>query len=192
MAELPLLGKLSYEHDERTLMFDRYVSFAQVIPNLPGSIAVPQLAAWGMMLNDSLGDCAIASPGHMTMAWTSDAGKLFVPSDTQVLQGYETQGYVPGNPSTDQGCVILNVLKQWQKGKAGLFGQHCGPYAGINTQDVTAMKTGAWSYDPATDTGPNWQVASWGGHSVPIVGYDAGGAWVITWGAPLYVTWPFI
>jgi hypothetical protein len=37
--------------------------------------------------------------------------------------------------------------------------------------------------------GPTSEAGSWGGHAVPLMGYDAHTATCITWGAPLKMTW---
>lgn len=71
--------------------------------------AVP---SWPMYLNDQLGDCTIAAMGHMYGAWTwyaAGAEGLF--ADPQVQAVYSrVGGYVPGDESTDNGCVMQDVL----------------------------------------------------------------------------------
>lgn len=70
---------------------------------LPGSL--------GVMLNNMLGCCAEAGYAHSLQVWSVAAGKpiLTVP-DSSVEALYDTQGYVPGNPSTDQGTVLQSLL----------------------------------------------------------------------------------
>jgi hypothetical protein len=71
-----------------------------------------EVSSWPMYLNDQLGDCTIAGLAHMFGAWTRYAGggeALF--TDDEVQKAYSrVGGYVPGQPDTDQGCVMVDVL----------------------------------------------------------------------------------
>lgn len=203
-APLPLLGKLPYRHDDRTLVLHRYLSSA-AIPLAPPVLAAPVVGDWGMMLNDKVGDCAIVAPAHIEMTWTYDAGSEFTPTDAQVQAEYSAvSGYDPTTGANDNGCVILDVLNRWQS--AGLFGHKCGPYARVDTQDAALLRAGIALFG-ALDFGfalpvevqgaADWSdlsgtPGSWGGHSVPGVGYDADGVWVVTWGKLVHATWAFI
>jgi hypothetical protein len=65
----------------------------------------------GVMLNDRLGDCAEAGYCHADQVWSVAAGKpILTAPDSAVEALYSTQGYVPGNPSTDQGTVLQSLL----------------------------------------------------------------------------------
>lgn len=67
--------------------------------------------ALGVMLNDRLGCCAEAGYYHADQVWSVAAGKpLLTEPDSCVEALYETQGYVPGRPSTDQGTVLQSLL----------------------------------------------------------------------------------
>src|SRR5208282_2743184 len=58
---------------------------------------------WGMMLNDSLGDCTIAGLGHSIQVASLAAGTEETVSDDVIEEGYETLcGYNPSDSSTDQ------------------------------------------------------------------------------------------
>jgi hypothetical protein len=209
-----LLGKLPYEHDIRTLTLGRYMD-STILPSVPVTVSLPNITSWGMMLNDSLGDCAIACPGHLEMVWTDDAGSLFTPSDPEILTAYEAiSGYNPsdaqpdGSNPTDTGCVILNVLKYWTS--TGIAGHKIGAYVRIDTQDVQALQSAVYLFGGVDfgfqlpegvqgastwtigGSGAKWAPGSWGGHSVPGVAYDASGVTVITWGEPLVATWDFV
>jgi hypothetical protein len=71
-----------------------------------------EVTSWPMYLNDQLGDCTIAGAGHMFGAWTRYAGGTeAVFTDDQVQAVYSRAGgYVPGDPTTDNGCVMADVL----------------------------------------------------------------------------------
>lgn len=67
---------------------------------------------FGMMLNDQLGDCTCAAIGHAEQVATlnSLSGEV-TPVDELISLLYEHScGYVPGDPNTDQGGVITDVL----------------------------------------------------------------------------------
>lgn len=85
------------------------------LPPVPLSQDIDRASAvqsWPVYLNDQLGDCTIAAVGHMYGAWTQYAGAgeaLF--SDNAIQETYSrVGGYVPGDPSTDNGCVMQDVL----------------------------------------------------------------------------------
>jgi hypothetical protein len=206
------LGKQAARHDVRTLQFANYVKAAAppAPPNTEGWIA--KVKQWPMMLNNTLGDCTCACAGHMIEEWTTYAhAPGYIPTDPQILQAYEAiSGYKPGDPSTDKGAVILDVLNYWrQTGIAGhpitafvslepknreqvkdavdLFG-NC--YIGVQLP-LSAQNQKVWSVPPGGPTGKG-KPGSWGGHAIPIVEYDARGVTVITWGEPLRATWTFL
>lgn len=67
--------------------------------------------------NDRLGDCVIACGAHLEGVWTGNAGgKPIIYSENQIIQQYSAiGGYVPGDPSTDQGCNEQTALNYWMK-----------------------------------------------------------------------------
>jgi len=67
-----------------------------------------------------------------------------------------------------------------------LFG---GCYIGMSLP-LTAQKQTVWSVPPGGATGQG-APGSWGGHAVPVIGYDKHGLTVITWGATKKMTWSF-
>lgn len=62
-----------------------------------------------------VGDCTNAGAGHLQQVWTFNAGgQMITRPDMKVIQGYEEScGYVLGDPSTDNGGLLVNVLKYW-------------------------------------------------------------------------------
>jgi hypothetical protein len=113
------LGKLAAKHDPRSLQMAKYTS---TLPAPPPSLDWTKgVTEWGMMLNDSLGDCTCAAIGHGAQVVTLNVpiGEV-TPPDILILNLYEHAcGYVPGNPNTDQGGVILDVLNYVQKNALG-------------------------------------------------------------------------
>ena len=63
-----------------------------------------------------LGDCVIAGGYHVEAVWTGNAGQLFTATDAQIVADYGAiGGYVPGDPSTDNGCDEQTAFNYWTK-----------------------------------------------------------------------------
>ena len=203
------LGRKAIKTDSRTLMLADYLTPA-LPPPPPTADWTQGNANWGMMMNDTLGDCTIAGVGHAVQVWTVNAagGMVTVPDPT--IESYYEQwdGYVPGDPSTDNGGVELDVLNDWQKqGFAGntllafadpkpaslveiqqsiaLFG---GVYIGL-ALPLTAQTQEVWDVVPKG--GAKAKPGSWGGHCVFVPKYDENGFTCITWGALKTMTLAF-
>ncbi len=193
------LGRKAIKTDSRTLALGRY--FTPSLPPPPSALDWTKgITGWGMMLNDTLGDCTIAGCGHAIQVWTANTGSETTVPDSTVLSYYESwDGYNPDDPSTDQGGVELDVLKSWQKqGFAGnslvafadpkpdnltevrqsiaLFG---GVYIGLSLP-LTAQSQDVWDLVPRG--GANAKPGSWGGHCVFVPKYDGKSFTCITWG----------
>jgi len=216
---LPKLGKQAKRIDRRTLQFMDYLKAA--LPAPPGSMGYSSKVPlpWPMMLNDILGDCVPAAAGHMVEEWTANTGKVVTPRDAAILKAYEdVGGYVKGDPSTDNGCVMLDMLNYWRQvgvanhkilAYAELPLAQSGPWertmpAGFEYSTwlfgnvflgiqlpISAQGQSVWSVPPG---GPvdDGSPGSWGGHCVPIVGYGGTGVQVVSWGQKLNVTWNFL
>lgn len=202
------LGKKPRRIDPRTRLLARYLDVA-ALPSAPAAVDwTPKLGPLGVMLNDSLGDCTIAAAGHLVQTWTgnADPSPTVVP-DSAVLAAYEGAcGYNPANPGTDQGGVELDVLNYWRA--TGIGGHKIAAYAQVAPADRTEVEQaialfggiyvgvglptsaqgqvgGLWDITPSTPK----DFDTWGGHAIPIVGYDATGLTCITWGALQRMTW---
>jgi len=170
------------------------------------------ITAWGMMDNDTLGDCTIACPGHLIQAWTASSGSEVTVPDSVILSAYENWcGYVDGDSSTDQGGDILTVLQDWQA--KGLGGYSISSSAEIKVDEIRIQQGvyvfggvnggvelpisaqsqvgGLWDVVGDGQTG-NSAPGSWGGHCTAIVGYDVDGVTLVTWGALQQATWRFV
>jgi hypothetical protein len=205
------LGKQAVRHDPRTLLMANYVSAALPAPPVTIDLAAKVGASWGMMENDKIGDCTTAAAGHLIMEWTSLAQpKVFVPTNQQIVAAYSAiTGYNPKTGANDNGAVELDVLNYWRKTviarhKIGAFvalepSNHThvmdavyifeGCYIGLQLP-ISAQGQQIWAVPPQGTSGPG-APGSWGGHAVPVVGYDARGLTVVTWGQLLRMTWPF-
>jgi len=187
--------------------------FLAALPTAPDALDNSAgITSWGEMLNDNLGDCTCATCGHMIQAWTADTGAEVTVPDSAILTEYEQAcGYNPADPATDQGGVITAVLDYFRD--TGVGGHRISAHAEVNLTQlrvqqavyvfgavdlgiqlpVTAQNQvgGLWDIidnDVTGDAAPG----SWGGHSVPIVKYDATGIWVVTWGALQQASWPWL
>ncbi|MGH7118162.1 MAG: hypothetical protein ACREFP_04095 [Acetobacteraceae bacterium] len=176
------------------------------------------VASWPMLDNDQTGDCTIAAVGHAVQCWCAAAGEPRVMTDAEAIAGYEDFGYVPGNPSTDQGANAQDVLTRWTRGGFEVGGARdtLTGFCVLNTLDDLEVRSAiawlgatyvgialplavqgadTWDCGPlepngAPSSGP-WAPGSWGGHAVPIVGYGPWGLLVVTWGKTLRMTWSF-
>src|SRR5271154_1969432 len=116
-----MLGKKPAKLDRRTLKIEKY--FGLELPEAPPEVDYTGgITSWGMMLNDTLGDCTIAACGHAEQVWSRARDGEDTLPDAAILQKYEQWcGYVDGDPSTDQGGVEIDVLNDWH---AGGFWRH--------------------------------------------------------------------
>jgi hypothetical protein len=197
------LGALPPRHDARTLQLASYMG---KLPMPPASRSwVPKNVAWGMMGNDSMGDCTIAAAAHAVQTWTGKAhGNIVTIDDSEIRSKYFA---LTGGP--DEGLVVLDVLKDWRtNGISGhrigafaateplnrfhietainLFG---GLYVGVNLP-MTAQDQKVWAVTYQHPSGPA-EPGSWGPHAVWLVAYDQTHLWCVTWGELKKLTWRF-
>jgi hypothetical protein len=170
-----------------------------------------KVGSWPMYGNEKLGDCTAAAAGHMVQAWTANANTLVTPTDGDVLGLYWATGAPPNEPCqpggpTDTGRVELDVLNQWRN--VGFGGDRIVGYAKVSLRDTNLVKQATAVFGglyigaalPLSAQGQHeWDVAvkdaepgSWGGHAIPIVGYDPDTFTVVTWGGTLKMTTAFL
>jgi hypothetical protein len=215
------LGKLPFKEDKRDLKLARYID-KTVLPTPPESTNdYEAFVDYGMFLNNSIGDCAVAGPIHMLMIWLTQGGKKPEFVDDNALKTYEAiSGYVPGDESTDVGCSLRDVLKYWRKvgipDKNGVM-HKIGAFVQLNCKDHEEVKIAQYLFSaidigfmvPAYameqfQNGDIWDVQTKnseieGGHCVIPSGYGTikilkvtkEGLWVITWGKAQFMTWKF-
>src|SRR5271157_478158 len=107
------LGKKDSKFNPYALRLAHYID--KTYKPLPFADHTLGISAWGMMMNDTLGDCTIAACGHALQIFT---GGKTTESDA-IIESYYSKwcGYVPGNPSTDNGGVEVDVLNDWKTQK---------------------------------------------------------------------------
>jgi hypothetical protein len=206
------LGKANPVHDPRTLLLANYLA-PGALPPIPAQyIYATNIGAnaWGMMDNDKIGDCTCAAAGHLIMEWTDDNGQLITPADQAIINAYAAiTGYNPVTGANDNGANETDVLNYWRS--TGIAGHSILAYAALEPQNhnhimesvflfggcyiglalpLSAQTQNVWSVPPGGAKGKG-AAGSWGGHAVPVIGYDSHGLTVITWGATKKMTWSF-
>lgn len=203
------LGRKAVQTDSRTLQLAKYLP--STLPPPPTSIDWTKgVTSFGAMLNDTLGDCTIAGLGHAIQIWTLNASTEVTLPDSNILQYYEWwDGYVDGNPATDQGGVEIVVLKHFLNHT--FQGYQLKAFAAASLSNHTEVMQsvslfgGAYigllvpNYIMNTDNPPAvWDVPTVGddtgidgGHCVWLVGYTATGPTFVSWGGVYTMTWAF-
>lgn len=203
------LGKLAPKFSASTKKLASYINPAE-LPALPGSVVRSDLVkAWGMMVNNRLGNCTIAAAGHgeqITSAAISKGAQVHTPSDAQIEAAYWATG------TEDDGRAELDILNFWTNEGIGdskiegfvsivpnstafhqteyaidLFGfAYIGVALPLSAQAQTSQ--GLWK----KVEGPGSDPGSWGGHAIILVDYDdVTGPTCVTWGQTLKMTWDF-
>ena len=168
------------------------------------------LALSKMYDNDTLGDCVIAGMAHVVGVFTGNAGtKPFLYSNSEIIGLYSAiGGYVPGDPSTDQGCDEQTALNYWENNgalpphtKNATDSHKIAGWMTVDSTNVEECRTALWLFenlyfglelpDAWITPGPSasgfvWDVAGApdpnNGHCVVGVGYTSAGIVIDTWG----------
>lgn len=199
---MKLLGKLPAKIDHRTFQFADYLRLGQ-LPTPPDTLTNSKyVKSWGMMLNDTLGDCVVAGGGHYIKLCVDSTGKNWTVPDWRV---HDTYFHLTGGQDT--GLVELDFLNHWRK--EGLFGHKIAAFTQIKTKNLDMTKLAMYMFSSAfiglampltaqyqkiwevTKTSGDGKPGSWGGHCVILVDYNATGPVCVTWGGLLQMTWQF-
>jgi hypothetical protein len=213
------LGKKPAKLDPRTLKLSKYTASLPAPP--PAVDWTKGVTSFGEMLNNELGCCTCAAVGHgIQIATLNSPANEVTPPDSLILQLYERAcGYVPGDPSTDQGGVIIDVLNYVRNNHPGQHLNHhkhkfqLVGYADPNPGDITHIKQAINTFgidnigvqlpiSAQAQVGKIWTVTnrsltgdsapgSWGGHSLVVVGYTPQYLIGITWGQIQFIDWGF-
>ena len=195
--------------DRRSLHFGDYFA-GPALPEPPTAADwLSEVTDWPMYGNDEVGDCTIASVGHMIEAFTRYAQGVSVEiTEADVMAAYSAiSGYVPGDPSTDNGCVIEDVLKYWRT--HGIGGHKILAYAKVDVTNKTEVEQAIYlfgalnlgvnlpqSAETQFNNGQDWDYVrgshDLGGHCVPALGYrEDGTVDLITWAKAIGMTEAF-
>jgi hypothetical protein len=173
------------------------------LPTPPATVTAPQLV-WPMADNDKYGDCTIAAAIHTDQAIAKLTNEPWTyPGDYEVAERY-----LQMTGGQDTGLVETVVLKAWMA-KGGMFGHRLAAFAPLAVKHTTAIKQAVAlcgavysgvvipfvaqeqfaNHQPWALTHTSADDDIDGGHAVPLVGYNAVGPVVVTWGALQQVTW---
>lgn len=176
------------------------------LPPVPTMFGKPWLVqAWGMLGNDSVGDCVLAGAAHETMLFCADAGAGAPPFDVKsVLSDYSAiTGYDPADPNSDQGTDMEKAAAYRRAtGVVDADGKRhrIDIYADLRAGDLKqialasylngACGIGVTVVQAAMDQfnrGDIWDVGGddtqLGGHYIPLVGRNSRGNFLfVTWG----------
>jgi hypothetical protein len=197
-------GKNPKRHDNRTAQFKDFKTIDLVLPTTIDH--TEGIVDWGMMLNDQIGDCAIAAPGHAIMEWTKPTQEV-VPTDEQILEAYsEISGYNPKTGANDNGCNMLDVLNHWRN--TGIAGHKIGAFVEVDIKNVNEIREALYLFhgiyvgvnlpDSAMkqfEENVPWTVVKRskidGGHAILLVFSDANLYKFVTWGKtqPANLAW---
>lgn len=151
----------------------------------------------GVLGNNDFGCCGFASMGHLIQSVCANVGVSRTVTTDEVLGWYsECTGFDPSNPFTDNGVVMLDALKYFQRkgiilgyGRVDqtnpahvaaaleIFG---GLYAGFGLP-LAWQDTDKWTAS-STKNG-KWEPWSWGGHAVSLHTFDQSTSTdLVTWG----------
>ena len=184
------------------LKLSQYVDAAKLpVINSPVRWTMALMTDWGMMGNDSVGDCFWAAAAHAFMTWTANSGIQASFTDQQVLAAYSAAtGYDPSDPATDQGTDLIqgmNFLK-----KTGIAGYKTGPYIEVPLDDMQLVHSAHWifggmlvgvEFHKDWEQRVIWDISSspvLGGHMVYSGDYFTGPdkLGIVTWGEDRFLT----
>ena len=167
-----------------------------------------------MYLNDSEGDCVIAEMAHSVGVLTANStGTPLILSDTEINLLYSAiGGYIPGVPSTDNGCDIQTALNYW--GTNGLLSNSSYKiqgYLAIDPTNLTELQLAiflfenlcfgielpdSWISPFPSASGFKWDVSGApdpnNGHCILGFGYNALGINIATWALEGLITYAAI
>lgn len=191
------LGRLPSRLDPRTLRLEKYIQLREL--TFPDACRWEKnVQRWGVGGNNQYGNCVIVTSAHMLLNWrAAELGDTRPISDDAIIELSRTMGALDG-------FNILERLKYWRK--SGMWADILWAYVAINTADDAQIKIAvsvfggadiginlpsAWQNAKRWDigTGRTYRPGSWGGHSVPIVGYDTENLYVVTWGEIMPMSW---
>ena len=210
-----ILGKRPERLDPRTVPLHTVATKSGL--HVPASLDNSDAITPVCLTNNVLGTCVEVGCMNGEMLWAALATEPPVTfTDAESVTLYEEwAGYDPSQPGEGPGTDVLSALNKWRKAPIqadlhplGAF-TSVGPgwtpfavtlsgWAGVCIELPAAAESmeGVWDVpDPIltpdwTATGP-WAPGSWGGHFVPVVGFDATGVPLFTWGQKWRMTWRF-
>lgn len=197
------MGRKPFKQDHRDLLYKTYRT-AQ-LPQVPPVFGHYDIVGnWGMLANDTVGDCTCAGADHEVMLWTAEGfGRAAKFNDHSTISDYSAiTGYNPKYPKSDQGAEVRQVLLYRKKtGMVDARGKRHKIIAFLNVDHTdlnevlesmylfSAVGLGIALPQSAMDqfsAGEPWTLVEGspilGGHYVPGFGYDGSYIYCVSWG----------
>ena len=197
------LGKKEYKPSDKDFKYSKYVDLVK-LPTYPNVFGHQKMFNdWGMLGNDTVGDCVFAGADHETMIWTNEGKNPAKFTNTCALSDYSNvTGYNPKDPNTDRGTDVREALTYRRSTgiKDSKGSRHkIGAFLLLDQKNMNHVLTSAYLFsavgiglrfpDSAMDQfkqNKPWTVVNGPdpteGHYVPIVGFDGKYLYCITWG----------
>jgi len=212
------LGRTPRAYDPRIPHLSALLAGKHIPPPPPSvNYTAKMPPAFGMMLNDTLGDCTCAAVYHAIQVWSFNAqGAEVTEPDKDVEQLYiQACGYDPKKggegPGGNEQHVLEYILNNGAPfGPAGKQRHKILGFVEVDPRQIDDVKSTINDCGvayigfnvPQSVLPPNAEPpAVWtvdpknskiiGGHAVVLPGYDADGAIVISWGQIYKMTWQF-
>lgn len=199
------LGKLPAKHSPKDLLLAEFRDDTKRYTQAPIGFGHYRLVPdFGMLGNDSYGDCVFAGSDHETMMWNAEAGVTVEFTAENALSDYSAvTGFDPNDPSTDQGTVVHDALDyRRHTGVVDAQGQRhqIGAYMAVEPGNFAHVLEAVYAFGvvgigfefPASamdqfNRGKPWTYVRGskieGGHYVPVVGRPGAETLdVVTWG----------
>lgn len=172
------------------------------LPKPPASVAVPEVADWGILGNSEYGDCGPAGLVHGFMSGAADTAE----SETFPTQDQVVSYYLAYTGGQDSGVVLSDFLAYARK--SGFDSHTVSAYAPVRVNDLQTLQFTVNAYDfaytgiavtqameQAFAAGQPWTLGDLdspvaGGHCVPVVGYDSSWLYCVTWGQVQKIAYP--
>ncbi len=198
------LGKTPARPGSIPLRMADYLDLSK-LPPIPANFGHEAVvgADWGVLGNDTAGNCVFAGGCHETMLWNKEAGRTVAFTSANALSDYSAvTGYKATDPSTDNGTDMgLAATYRMNTGLIDANGirHKVAAALSIDAGNVAQLKAAAYLFSavgigiefPSTamdqfNAGGEWLyvhgVKIEGGHYVPLVGQRNNVLHVVTWG----------
>jgi len=196
MTRFPKLGMKPTVYDARTLYLAKYLRLPDItIPTMVDWYsAVPR---WPPLGNLKIGDCTVVAAAHTVQAWTKHSkAHMQIPTLKACIEAYKK---VSNYPRCDDGAALLDVMRLWKN--TGIGQHRIKAFLGVDYKNTTVQKAGIYLFGsvivgvllplaaqqfvdndvtwdaPAGPLTGEWAGGSWGGHAIPILGWESSGNW---------------
>jgi hypothetical protein len=165
--------------------------------------------------NDTVGDCVIAAAMHYAQNETANTGNPLTPTTDLAIQTYSAiTGYIPGDPTTDNGTDFESQLFPYWKShglpmrdtKGNVVMHKILGFAALDRTSTLQLRWANFAFggilwgfncpESAMDNTDNWVYVPnspiEGGHGVNQMGQGAAGGHLDSWGLLIPFQWEFM